>query len=173
MKDLFTLISYRPSEYDNRSSSDFDIEISDSIDDIAEVWARRMYQDRIRSRSVLEWECTLLINGDNGNWSQDGDGYCIDIHKDLRDQIKKLANVKFGLIVDAYKAQKEAEEKRAADALAAANERTRIEKEQKERALYLKLKEKYADEVWNTPKTLEEKVKELLSSDSYEFDDGA
>lgn len=61
------------------------------------------------------------------------------------------------------------EERKAKEALAAANERTRIASEERDRKEFIRLTEKYAQ----TTKTLEEQVQELRSSDSYEYDDGA
>lgn len=176
MTAIYTLVAYRQNgeqscrgHVTERSDSDFSIDVSDDIEEIVLLWARKVYADRTREKfsGVNEWEVTLLINGrDNGQYLSDAEG---DVEYEVRTNISIKVYECVDTLITIARVKKEAELKAAAVALAAETERKRIEREVRELKEYERLHKKFNNPV----KTLDAQVQELLSSDTYEFDDGA
>ena len=78
MAPTYTVLAYRPEGEDScrgnvydRSSSCFEIQWFDSLEQAAEFWAAKKWEDRLRARAYCEWELTLLVDGqDPYTWSE-------------------------------------------------------------------------------------------------------
>lgn len=78
MAPTCTVLAYRPEGEDScrgnvydRSSSCFEIQWFDSLEQAAEFWAAKKWEDRLRARAYREWELTLLVEGqDPYTWSE-------------------------------------------------------------------------------------------------------
>lgn len=78
MAPTYTVLAYRPEGEDScrgnvydRSSSCFEIQWFDSLEQVAEFWAAKKWEDRLRARAYCEGELTLLIDGqDPYTWSE-------------------------------------------------------------------------------------------------------
>lgn len=135
---IITIIAYRPDGTDTcrgcemgRSSSDFDLVSSDDIEELTNflfLIKKSDYDDR-EFREIQTYEVTFLVGGkESRNW-EDGQQWIVDLINDLAASRLEEHIVKMKVKQEQDLAKKEADYKKI--------------KEDEERLLLLKLKEKY------------------------------
>lgn len=145
---IYTLISYMPDGVEycrgcevSRSSSGFDISVSDNINDIIEEWGKILYMNQ--DPSLLEkWEVTFLINGHKDDfWLPQTSPRTIE----LRREVEGKATAVCQSLLDDDRRVKEAKTQYAAEQARLEHQRFALQSEEKERQEYLRLRTKYGD----------------------------
>lgn len=127
-------VCYRPNHddfcrdcYMGGSDSDLEVIITEDIEEIKNVWSKKLFEDHFSDQYYASWEITFLINGKETTW-EEWDTFMPNLNKEIEILSRKL-------IEDHEEKTKQKLLQQEANKLKEAT--------QKELEQYLKLKEKY------------------------------